>query len=97
LEFDTPRAGNFAPLRFLPNGKKLILGLVTTKTGALEKPDDLKRRIDEASKLVPLDQLGISPQCGFSSTVLGNKLTIGDEIAKLRLIVQVASEVWGSV
>ena len=97
LEFDTPRAGNFAPLRFLPNGKKLILGLVTTKTGALEKPDDLKRRIDEASKLVPLDQLGISPQCGFSSTVLGNKLTIDDEIAKLRLIVQVASEVWGSV
>ncbi|HMF51206.1 MAG TPA: 5-methyltetrahydropteroyltriglutamate--homocysteine S-methyltransferase [Candidatus Saccharimonadales bacterium] len=97
LEFDTPRAGNFAPLRFLPNGKKLILGLVTTKTGALEKPDDLKRRIDEASKLVPLDQLGISPQCGFSSTVLGNNLTIDDEIAKLRLIVQVASEVWGSV
>ena len=97
LEFDTPRAGNFAPLRFLPKGKKLILGLVTSKTGALEKPDDLKRRIDEASKLVPLDQLGISPQCGFSSTVLGNKLTIGDEIAKLRLIVQVASEVWGSV
>jgi 5-methyltetrahydropteroyltriglutamate--homocysteine methyltransferase len=97
LEFDTPRAGNFAPLRFLPKGKKLILGLVTTKTGALEKPDDLKRRIDEASKLVPLDQLGISPQCGFSSTVLGNKLIIDDEIAKLRLIVQVASEVWGSV
>jgi len=97
LEFDTPRAGNFAPLRFLPKGKKLILGLVTSKTGALENPDDLKRRIDEASKLVPLDQLGISPQCGFSSTVLGNKLTIDDEIAKLRLIVQVASEVWGSV
>ncbi len=97
LEFDTPRAGNFAPLRFLPKGKKLILGLVTTKTGALEKPDDLKRRIDEASKLVPLDQLGISPQCGFSSTVLGNKLTIDDQVAKLRLIVQVAGEVWGSV
>ncbi len=70
LEFDTPRAGNFAPLRYLPKGKKLILGLVTSKTGALEKPDDLERRIDEASKLVPLDQLGISPQCGFSSTVL---------------------------
>ncbi len=97
LEFDTPRAGNFAPLRLLPKGKKLILGLVTTKTGALEKPDDLKRRIDEASKLVPLDQLGISPQCGFSSTVLGNKLTIDDQVAKLRLIVQVASEVWGNV
>jgi 5-methyltetrahydropteroyltriglutamate--homocysteine methyltransferase len=96
LEFDTPRAGNFAPLRYLPKGKKLILGLVTTKTGELEKPDDLKRRIDEASKLVPLDQLGISPQCGFSSTVLGNKLTVEDQIAKLKLVVQVAREVWGS-
>jgi len=96
LEFDTPRAGNFAPLRYLPKGKKLILGLVTSKSGALEKPDDLKRRIDEASKLVPLDQLGISPQCGFSSTVLGNKLTMEDQIAKLKLVVQVAREVWGS-
>lgn len=96
LEFDTARAGNFAPLRYLPNGKKLILGLVTSKTGALEDPDDLKRRIDEAAKLVPLDQLGISPQCGFSSTVLGNKLTIDDEIAKLRLVVEVARDVWGS-
>lgn len=95
LEFDTPRAGNFAPLRYLPKGKKLILGLVTSKTGTLEKPDDLKRRIDEAAKLVPLDQLGISPQCGFSSTVLGNKLTIEDQIAKLKLVVQVAREVWG--
>ena len=94
LEFDTPRAGNFAPLRYLPQGKKLILGLVTSKSGALEKPDDLKRRIDEAAKLVPLDQLGISPQCGFSSTVLGNKLTIDDQIAKLRLVVDVAREVW---
>jgi len=95
LEFDTPRAGNFAPLRYLPKGKKLILGLVTSKTGALENPDDLKRRIDEAAKLVPLDQIGISPQCGFSSTVLGNKLTIEDQIAKLKLVVQVAREVWG--
>ena len=95
LEFDTPRAGNFAPLRYLPKDKKLILGLVTTKSGELEKADDLKRRIDEASKLVPLDQLGISPQCGFSSTVLGNKLTIDDQIAKLRLVVQVAKDVWG--
>jgi 5-methyltetrahydropteroyltriglutamate--homocysteine methyltransferase len=96
LEFDTPRAGNFAPLRYLPKGKKLILGLVTTKSPELERPDDLKRRIDEASKLVPLDQLGISPQCGFASTVLGNKLTIEDQIAKLRLVVQVARDVWGS-
>jgi 5-methyltetrahydropteroyltriglutamate--homocysteine methyltransferase len=96
LEFDTPRAGNFAPLRYLPKGKKLILGLVTSKSGALEKFDDLKRRIDEAANFVPLDQLGISPQCGFSSTVLGNKLTIQDQIAKLRLVVQVAEQVWGS-
>ena len=97
LEFDTPRAGNFAPLRYLPKGKKLILGLVTTKSGALEDPDELKRRIDEAAKLVPLDQLGISPQCGFSSTVLGNKLTLEDQIAKLKLVVQVAKDVWGSL
>lgn len=96
LEFDTPRAGSFAPLRYLPKGKKLILGLVSSKTGRLENPDDLKRRIDEASRYVPLDQLGISPQCGFSSTVLGNKLTIQDQIAKLELVVRVAREVWGA-
>jgi 5-methyltetrahydropteroyltriglutamate--homocysteine methyltransferase len=95
LEFDTPRAGNFAPLRYMPKNKKLILGLVTTKSPELEKPDDLKRRIDEASKLVPLEQLGISPQCGFSSTVLGNKLTVDDQIAKLKLVVAVARDVWG--
>jgi 5-methyltetrahydropteroyltriglutamate--homocysteine methyltransferase len=97
LEFDTPRAGNFAPLRYMPKDKKLILGLVTTKSGALENPDDLKRRIDEAANLVSLDQLGISPQCGFSSTVLGNKLTVEDQIAKLKLVVDVARDVWGSV
>lgn len=96
LEFDTPRAGNFTPLRYMPKDKKLILGLVSSKTGELENPDDLKRRIDEAGKLVPLDQLGISPQCGFSSTVLGNKLTIQDQIAKLKLVVQVARDVWGN-
>ncbi len=96
LEFDSPRAGNFAPLRYLPRGKRLNLGLITTKTAELERADELKRRIDEAAKYVPLDQLGISPQCGFSSTVLGNKLTVQDQIAKLRLIVQVAREVWAS-
>ena len=96
LEFDSPRAGNFAPLRYLPRGKRLNLGLITTKTGQLEHADDLKRRIDEASKHVSLDQLGISPQCGFASTVLGNKLTMEDQTAKLRLVVQVAREVWGS-
>jgi 5-methyltetrahydropteroyltriglutamate--homocysteine methyltransferase len=95
LEFDSPRAGNFAPLRYLPADKRLNLGLVTTKTGALEKADDLKRRIDSANKIVPLEQLGISPQCGFSSTVLGNKLSVQDQIAKLQLIVKVAEDVWG--
>jgi 5-methyltetrahydropteroyltriglutamate--homocysteine methyltransferase len=80
----------------MPKDKKLILGLVTSKTGELEKADDIKRRIDEAAKSVPLDQLGISPQCGFSSTVLGNKLTIDDQIAKLKLVVDVARDVWGS-
>lgn len=94
LEFDTPRAGKFSPLHYLPKGKMLILGLVTTKSGALERPDDLKRRIDEAAQYVPLDQLGISPQCGFSSTVLGNKLTIRDQIAKLDLVVRVAKDMW---
>ena len=97
LEFDSPRAGNFTPLRYLPAGKRLNLGLVTTKVGALERVDDLKRRIDEAAKYVPLDQLGISPQCGFSSTVLGNKLTTAEQIAKLKLVVRVAHEVWGGL
>jgi 5-methyltetrahydropteroyltriglutamate--homocysteine methyltransferase len=95
LEFDSPRAGNFTPLRYLPRGKRLNLGLVTTKTGQLERPEDLKRRVDDASKFVPLEQLGISPQCGFSSTVLGNKLTFAAQIAKLKMVVQVAQDVWG--
>jgi len=97
LEFDSPRAGKFAPLRYLPKGKRIMLGLVTTKTGQLENPKDLKRRIDEAARVAPLDQLGIAPQCGFSSTVLGNKLTVNEQIAKLRLVVDVARDVWGSV
>jgi 5-methyltetrahydropteroyltriglutamate--homocysteine methyltransferase len=96
LEFDTPRAGNFSPLRYMPKNKKLILGLVTSKTPELEKAEDLKRRIEGASKFVALEQLGISPQCGFSSTVLGNKLTINDQIAKLKLVVDVARDVWGA-
>jgi 5-methyltetrahydropteroyltriglutamate--homocysteine methyltransferase len=94
LEFDSPRAGNFTPLRYLPRGKRLNLGLVTTKRGDLERAEDLKRRIDEASKFVPLEQLGISPQCGFSSTELGNKLSVADQIAKLKLVVEVARDVW---
>jgi len=95
LEYDSPRAGDFKPLRFVPKGKIVVLGLVTTKTAPLEQKDELKRRIDEAAKYVPLDQLALSPQCGFSSTVEGNKVTLEDEIAKLRLVVETAREVWG--
>ncbi|HEY2793497.1 MAG TPA: 5-methyltetrahydropteroyltriglutamate--homocysteine S-methyltransferase, partial [Micromonosporaceae bacterium] len=96
LEYDDDRSGTFEPLRFVPPGKMVVLGLVTTKRGELESKDTLKRRIDEASRYVPLDQLCLSPQCGFSSTVEGNRLTYDQEVAKLSLIVEVASEVWGS-
>ncbi len=95
LEYDSARAGGFEPLRFVPKGKVVVLGLVTTKKGKLETKDALKRRIDEAAKFVPLDQLALSPQCGFSSTLEGNKITVEEEIAKLNLIVDVAREVWG--
>jgi 5-methyltetrahydropteroyltriglutamate--homocysteine methyltransferase len=94
-EFDDERSGGFAPLRFLPPGKQVVLGLVTTKRGRLEDPDVLKRRIDEAARYVPLDQLSLSPQCGFSSTVDGNVLNPHQEVDKLRLVVKVAQDVWG--
>jgi 5-methyltetrahydropteroyltriglutamate--homocysteine methyltransferase len=95
LEYDDERSGGFEPLRFVPKGKTVVLGLVTSKVGTLETKDSLKRRIDQAAKFVPLDQLALSPQCGFSSTEHGNKLTLDDEIAKLRLVVETAREVWG--
>ncbi|HUN52346.1 MAG TPA: hypothetical protein VMU42_14570, partial [Candidatus Sulfotelmatobacter sp.] len=95
LEYDDARSGSFAPLRFVPKGKRVVLGLVTTKRGALETPDTLRRRIDEAARYVPLEQLALSPQCGFSSTVDGNAITLDEEIAKLRLVVEVARQVWG--
>jgi 5-methyltetrahydropteroyltriglutamate--homocysteine methyltransferase len=95
MEFDDERSGGFAPLRHVPPGKVVVLGLVTTKRGELEKKDDLKRRIDEAARYVPLEQLCLSPQCGFSSTVDGNQLSYDDQIAKLRLVVETAREVWG--
>ena len=96
LEYDDARSGGFEPLRFVPRGRKrVVLGLVTSKRAALEAKDDLKRRIDEAAKYVPLDQLCLSPQCGFSSTVDGNALTIDEQKAKLRLVVETAREVWG--
>src|SRR5215467_12413450 len=95
LEYDDARSGGFEPLRFIPPGKMVVLGLVTTKTGQLEDPDHLKRRIDAAARYVPLDQLALSGQCGFSSTVEGNQLTHDQQRAKLELIVSVAHDVWG--
>ena len=97
LEYDSPRAGGFEPLRFLPKGKTVVLGLVSTKTTELESKDELKRRIDAAARYVPLDQLAISTQCGFSSGMASagtRGMTEEDEIAKLRLVVEVAREVW---
>jgi 5-methyltetrahydropteroyltriglutamate--homocysteine methyltransferase len=93
-EFDDERSGGFEPLRFVPPGKRVVLGLITSKRAELESKDVLKRRVDEASKYVPLDQLCLSPQCGFSSTVEGNALTLEEQAAKLRLIVEVAEEIW---
>jgi 5-methyltetrahydropteroyltriglutamate--homocysteine methyltransferase len=95
LEFDDARSGGFEPLRFVPGGKQVVLGLVTTKRPQLEDPDLLKRRIEEAAQYVDIDQLCLSPQCGFSSTEEGNKLSIDDEKAKLELIVEVAEDIWG--
>ena len=95
MEWDDERSGGFEPLRLVPKGKQVVLGLVTTKRPELESKDDLKRRIDEAAKFVPLDQIGLSGQCGFSSTVEGNALTHDEQVAKLRLIVETAQEVWG--
>ena len=95
LEYDDERSGDFRPLRFVPPGKTVVLGLVTTKVGTMESKDALKRRIDEASRYVPLEQLALSPQCGFSSTVHGNAIAMEAQAAKLRLIVEVAREVWG--
>jgi 5-methyltetrahydropteroyltriglutamate--homocysteine methyltransferase len=95
LEYDSERAGDFRPLRHVPKGKTVVLGLVTTKSGKLESKDDLKRRIEEASKHCPIDQLALSPQCGFASGERGNKLTVDDEVRKLELVVEVAREVWG--
>src|SRR5207245_4672808 len=97
LEFDDARSGDFSPLRHMPKNVRVVLGLVTTKVGTLEKKDDLKRRLDEASRYVAMEQLCVSPQCGFSSTVEGNEVTVEQEKAKLRLCVELATEVWGSL
>jgi 5-methyltetrahydropteroyltriglutamate--homocysteine methyltransferase len=96
LEYDSERAGGFEPLRFLPKGNKVVVvGVVTSKTGTLEKPDDVKRRLEEASKFAPLEQLALSPQCGFASTEEGNVLAEEEQWAKLKLCVDISNDVWG--
>jgi len=95
LEFDSDRAGGFEPLRLIPRGKTVVLGLVTTKEAKLESQDDLRRRIDEAARFVPLENLALSPQCGFASVAAGNLLSIDDQWRKLELVVETARKVWG--
>ena len=95
MEYDTERAGGFEPLRFVPKNKLVVLGLVTSKNGTLETKDELKRRIDEAAKFIDLDQLCLSPQCGFASTEEGNVLTEDEQWAKMERVIEVAREVWG--
>lgn len=97
LEYDDERSGDFAPLRFVPKGKSVALGVISSKVAKLESKDAVKRRIDEAAKFIPLDQLAISPQCGFASTLTGNLLTEDDQKAKLNLVVEIANETWGGV
>ena len=97
LEYDDARSGDFAPLRHVPKGKTVVLGLVSTKIGELESKDSLKRRIDEAAKFMPVEQMCLSPQCGFSSTVHGNEIAVESQASKLRLVVETAREVWGAV
>ena len=96
LEYDSPRAGSFSPLRFVPKDKKIVLGLVTTKTGEMESADELKRRIDEAAGYVPLEQLALSPQCGFASMADGNLLSMDEQWRKMELVAEVALRVWGT-
>jgi 5-methyltetrahydropteroyltriglutamate--homocysteine methyltransferase len=95
LEYDDARSGDFQPLRHVPKGKTVVLGLVTTKLGALESADDIRRRIDEAARYCPLEQLALSPQCGFASTEQGNEISAAQQEAKMRLVIDVAREVWG--
>jgi 5-methyltetrahydropteroyltriglutamate--homocysteine methyltransferase len=96
MEYDTDRAGDFQPLRFLPKGKIAVLGIVTSKAPQLEEKDMIKRRVEEATRYADLDQLCLSPQCGFSSTHHGNNLTPDEQRRKLALVVEVADEIWGS-
>jgi 5-methyltetrahydropteroyltriglutamate--homocysteine methyltransferase len=95
MEYDSDRAGDFEPLRFIPNNRMVVLGLITSKTPELENKDDIKRRIDEAAKFMDADQICLSPQCGFSSTHHGNNLSPDQQAKKLELVVEIAEEVWG--
>jgi 5-methyltetrahydropteroyltriglutamate--homocysteine methyltransferase len=95
LEYDDARSGGFEPLRFVPDGKVVVLGLMTTKVPAIEPVTDLSRRIEEASRYVPLERLCVSPQCGFSSTVHGNEITESDQWAKIERLLQLSRQVWG--
>ena len=97
LEYDDERSGDFAPLDLIPNGKKVVLGLVTSKRGQLETADSIKRRIEEASKIIPLENLALSPQCGFASVDVGNLITLDDQMSKLELVVKTAETIWGNV
>ena len=97
LEFDSERCGSFEPLRFMPKDKNVVVGLVSSKFPAIESMDQLKRKLDEAAQYVPMENLGISPQCGFSSTHHGNIMTIDQQKAKLALCVEAASEIWGGI
>ena len=96
LEFDDARSGSFDPLRFIPKSKQVVLGLITTKHPQLENKSDVLRRVEEATRFVDADQLAISPQCGFASVVEGNLITPDDQLAKLRLVVEIAEELWGT-
>jgi 5-methyltetrahydropteroyltriglutamate--homocysteine methyltransferase len=95
LEYDTDRAGGFEPLRFMPKGKTVVLGLITTKSGALESQTDLLKRIDDAARYVPIENLALSPQCGFASSVPGNPLTDDEQRRKLELVASTARQAWG--
>jgi 5-methyltetrahydropteroyltriglutamate--homocysteine methyltransferase len=95
LEYDDDRSGDFKPLRYLPKGKIVVLGLVTTKFDTMETKDDIKRRIDQAAQYAPIEQLALSPQCGFSSTVHGNNIAVQAQRNKLRLVIETAQEIWG--
>lgn len=97
LEYDSPRAGSFKPLTFVPREKMVVLGLVSTKVPEIEKIDDLKRRVDEAGRYVPLEQLAISPQCGFASDIVGNLVSEEDQRRKLEVVVETARQIWGAV